>query len=371
MSFKNEAEMYNIIEEWLRDSKFQCKCVVQEYSFTALGRRWRADVVGRYDKEGVPQFVGVEAKDELTTASTAFRQAEAMKSFCSQVYVAFPLDEFVSDQDKANEVRKHLRRHNIGVILIARKKKPRIEERATPSEFELTVYNRATKDIEFGDVESNGLRDFGFLDKRTTTWEDKDTFKAAFIETTPRHVTYQDDQLQWNWYWHERNCWALMLEIADTRTSGELIRLWFGDLILVEKRLTLTSCLPFLKRGHEALAEAGTSLIRAFEESRYGWSRRGLVRNPTVEIALSSDSIVTLSAESFRSESTYVELYGFMDGLESMSKESANFIVSIGFDATMFYDAVQESVEDAFGALHRALGELSRYIEACSQIPKE
>ena len=131
MTFANESQMYEIIAEWLlHRNQDACLDAVSDlpngypFSFKFGSKRHKVDVLGfYYDEDEEARFVGVEVKLTSKEILTASRQAFPMKSFCHEVYVAVPHEDYsVLSRKEQEELRSQLRGTHIGLLLV---KEPR------------------------------------------------------------------------------------------------------------------------------------------------------------------------------------------------------------------------------------------------------
>ena len=111
-----EEELYGVVKDFLLEEKRCERVLVNKVSFREI-KRWVMDVVGV--KEHRVYCVEVKKDFVFNSVFAAIKQSEFMCSACTNVYVAFPKEEY-SSSDK--ELRKYL--HNIcssmgvGILLI-------------------------------------------------------------------------------------------------------------------------------------------------------------------------------------------------------------------------------------------------------------
>lgn len=155
MSFSSENEMYPIIEKWLntreRDPCHQV--VIDRYRFDT-GKSFRADLVGVYLREENHRFVGIEAKLNPPFSLQPLGQAQAMQTFCHEVYLALPYEIFHGlDERKKEILLSLLSNHRMGLLLVRPEfEKPSVieEVKVYPLPFRLDLYKEAVG--EFSDV---------------------------------------------------------------------------------------------------------------------------------------------------------------------------------------------------------------------------
>ena len=150
MSFNTEAEMYPIIDKWLRlrDRNPCLKTIVDRYSFRFGTKRHRADILGVYLMEDRAKFVGIEAKRSARMSQTALRQAQALQSFCHEIYVAVPYNDFQNLKANDQEDLQNLISSSGMGLLLVRKRKIIEQVRSHPSTFRLDLHQRAEETIQ-------------------------------------------------------------------------------------------------------------------------------------------------------------------------------------------------------------------------------
>ncbi|MFW9889846.1 MAG: hypothetical protein ACFFER_16780 [Candidatus Thorarchaeota archaeon] len=147
MTFDTEQEMYDIVEKWLRHRKQRpCSHVVLEFNYDYADRSRFADVMGMYRELGYPFFVGVEVKLYKDDLGVAVRQARRLQSFCHEVYVAIPKDQFNNmSENERDDYLNLLYDNQVGLLLIKKRGMPDIELDTRPTMFKPSRYGRAVE----------------------------------------------------------------------------------------------------------------------------------------------------------------------------------------------------------------------------------
>ena len=146
MTFRKELEMYPIIKEWLENrERDPCsEVVIDKYRFDT-GQKFRADLIGVYLRENDHRFVGVEAKLDAPFSLKPLGQAQAMQTFCHEVYLAIPSHVFTELDDRKKEsLQSMLSNQKMGLLLV-QLESPRVKEevKAYALTFRLDLYKEA------------------------------------------------------------------------------------------------------------------------------------------------------------------------------------------------------------------------------------
>jgi len=146
--FASEREMYPVISRYLlkREERRCEETLCDTVTFPYLSRKWRADVLGIFRVDDVVNFVGVEAKTDLEYSHQALRQVLALQSFCSEVYLAVPLDVFRSNKSRGQELLRVLAGLNIGLLLVG-KRVVRVQHSPKPIQFQPHIYSYVLDEV--------------------------------------------------------------------------------------------------------------------------------------------------------------------------------------------------------------------------------
>ncbi len=146
MTFAKEVEMYPILQKWLETRKSDpCfQVLIDRYKFDT-GQKFRADLVGVYLRENNHRFVGIEAKLHAPFSLKPLGQAQAMQTFCHEVYLALPNQVFSNLDDRKKEsLQSMLSNQNMGLLLVNNRKPKVVEEvKCYPLTFRLDLYKDA------------------------------------------------------------------------------------------------------------------------------------------------------------------------------------------------------------------------------------
>ncbi|MFX1580547.1 MAG: hypothetical protein ACFFBJ_12935 [Promethearchaeota archaeon] len=220
MVFKNEETMYEFIADWLQNRDIDpCYYVITDkpkksgYDFRYGTKTYYADVLGSYEKDGVPHFVGIEVKNSARTTQKSLRQARALQSFCREVFVAMPEDAFQDLQTQDQEdIFTLIGKDQIGLLLLDEfgNVTERIERKL--SGFRMDLYSDAEHFIRGISLEEgNALLD-NFLNKRyrrhypllEDNWkveEDDEGIKLLHIDSSKRergNILFLQDTIKMN-----------------------------------------------------------------------------------------------------------------------------------------------------------------------------
>ncbi len=174
MVFKNEEVMYKYIADWLENRETNpCYYVLTDkpkksgYDFRFGTKTYYSDVLGAYEKDGTPHFVGIEVKNSAKTTQTSLRQAQALQSFCREVFVAMPEDAFMNlpTQDQ-EDLTTLINRSQIALLLLDKygNVTEKIERKLTG--FRIDLHNNAEKFIRGISTDEAKLLLNSFLNKR-------------------------------------------------------------------------------------------------------------------------------------------------------------------------------------------------------------
>lgn len=270
MSFSDERDMYPLVKRWLEErTKDPCEFVlVDEYTFKYAGNTRRADLLGAYRKNDSWHFVGVEVKSSTSLSDRALRQADSLQSFCHEVYVALPRNDFGwLDETEQDEIATLLQNKKMGLLLVAARGLPEVKHRRITTSFQMDKYCDAVERFEQELVDEKKDLAEGPINQEIC-----DELLELFVRDEKNY-----DFLEWYWY------------AEETEEGGRLYWDW-GDINIMANEVEFAAYVKELStvRMFESPLEVTRNIAKALYKlrGRKRWNTTGLDRPPTLVLTI-------------------------------------------------------------------------------------
>jgi len=280
--FDEEKEMYSQLKKWLVNEE-GCDEAFHvgeaSFKFTRADKGYITDVIGRkFDVEGNPQYIGIEAKNLVRDSQKIINQCVSSLAFCHKAYLALPKKLFHNSSAELQQlIKDRVRLQNVGLLLVL---KTRVDEIVEPpsQRLNLRIFNQAGEFFQELGEESEYSEEMG---------EWSDTQAEMFVENlrayAPSSFDHSEDIVECSLY--DDDVYSITLShpyhdevdieilIYPEKVTIEIIRETWSEYV-IDAFLSKYEVSDFYK------------LFEVYDRRPKRWLRRGMNSRPFFEIEL-------------------------------------------------------------------------------------